>query len=38
MNATLSTLFLIGKPNKGFFLYYSSCKEKINVGIFLKKL
>jgi hypothetical protein len=27
MNATLSTLFYFGKSNKGFFLYYISCKE-----------
>jgi hypothetical protein len=36
MNATLTTLFYFGKSIKGFFLYYISCKEKINVGKILK--
>jgi hypothetical protein len=32
MNATLTTFYLIQKIKQGFFLYYISCKEKINVG------
>jgi hypothetical protein len=36
MNATLTTFYLLKKIKQGFFLYYISCKEKINVGKFLK--
>jgi hypothetical protein len=33
MNATLTTFYLLKKIKQGFFfLYYISCKEKINVG------
>jgi hypothetical protein len=36
MNATLTTFYLIQKIKQVFFLYYISCKEKINVGKVLK--
>jgi hypothetical protein len=36
MDATFATFYLIQKIKQGFFLYYISCKEKINVGKVLK--
>jgi hypothetical protein len=32
MNATHTTFIQFRKIKQGFFLYYISCKEKINVG------
>jgi hypothetical protein len=34
MNATLITFYFLKKIKQGFFLYYISCKEKINVELF----
>jgi hypothetical protein len=36
MNATHMTFIQFRKSNNGFFIYYIPCKEKINVGNFLK--